>query len=237
MVNNTTNIMRDDLRAIGLLPYEEPYTEMALFTHIGAGGGEQVSEALMNQTGNDAIVDWVFIELMSGNNHEEPVATCSALIQRDGDIVNQNGESTLHFYNMPLGQYYVRLRHRNHLAIETAVPYTFTTSNTPFVDFSNEFTPVRGIAPRIYVEDKLSLWSGDLNSDNLTIFQGPNNDVFHMFLEIILDEGNQSNLPNFISGGYTTKDFNMDGTVIFQGPNNDRASLLWNTVLNHRMPY
>ena len=78
-----------------------------------------------------------------------------------------------------------------------------------------------------------ALWSGDLNSDGRTIYQGPQNDVFDMFLEVILDTLNQSFLTNYISTGYTDNDFNLDGTVIFQGPNNDRSTLLFNTTLKH----
>ncbi len=234
LVNNgTTGLMRDDLRTKGLIPTEEPYSEMEGFTHIGTGGGETVSPELLAQTGNDAIVDWVFLEIKDGNNYDKVLVTCSALLQRDGDIVTAEGEPIISFYNLAHGDYYIKLRHRNHLGAETAYPYTFTTNNIPFIDFSNGFTPVRGNTPRVEIDEKLASWSGDLNGDDLTVFQGPNNDVFYMFLQILLDEQNEDHLSNFISSGYTTRDFNMDGTVIFQGPNNDKSILLWNTVYNH----
>ena len=231
--NAGDGLMRDDLRVLGIIPTTEPYTDLAGFTHVGAGGGETVSQELLDQTGPDAIVDWVFLELMDAENFEQVLVTCSGLIQRDGDIVTNEGNPLIGFYNIPHGDYYIRVRHRNHLGLETLFPYTCTANNIPFIDFTYDFTPVRGNTPRVLVEDDIAMWAGDLNGDNNTIFQGPNNDIFYMFLHILLDESNESNLSNFISGGYTEKDFNMDGKVIFQGPGNDRSILLWNTVFNH----
>ena len=231
--NNNEAIMRDDLRRLDLLPLEEPYSDFKEYTHVGQGGGEIVDPSLFQQTGDKAIVDWVFIELMNADNFEEVIATKSALIQRDGNVVNVDGNPIISFFDVPNGEYYVKLRHRNHLPLETLYPYTFTPSNIPFIDFTDEFLPLRGNTTRVVVNDQLAAWSGDLNGDNLTVFQGPNNDIFQMFLEILLDELNQNTLSNFISAGYTNRDFNMDGTVIFQGPNNDRSVLLWNTIFNH----
>ena len=54
------------------------------------------------------------------------------------------------------------------------------------------------------------MWSGDLNQDEKTIYQGPQNDIFAMFLEVILNDLYQSYLTNFISRGYTVNDFNLD---------------------------
>ncbi len=227
-----TGLMRDDLRLLGYIPTTEPYSELEDFVHVG-GGGEMVSDALLAQTGNDAIVDWVFVELRSADNLEEVVATCSALIQRDGDVVSAIGEDILYFYNVPNDDYYIKLRHRNHVGIETHFPYTFTTNHIPEIDFSYDFLATRGYSSRVMTEDKISLWSGDLSGDGKVIFQGPDNDVFFMFIKILLDDHNESQLANFISKDYTSSDFNMDGQVIFQGPKNDRSMLLWNTIFKH----
>jgi len=78
------SLMRDDLRALDLIPTTEPYTELPGFTHVGSGGGETLSETLLAQTGPDAIVDWVFLELKDTTNFEKVILTSAALIQRDG---------------------------------------------------------------------------------------------------------------------------------------------------------
>ena len=60
--------MQDQLRIAGLLPTTEPYTAMG-YDHVG-GGGEQTSPAVLATTGNNAIVDWVLLELRSaGDRH------------------------------------------------------------------------------------------------------------------------------------------------------------------------
>jgi len=155
------------------------------------------------------------------------------LIQCDGDVVTVKGDTIIQFTNTRVGDYFVALRHRNHLGMITLNTESFTPSTIPFVDFTFAFTPVVGANPSIKVDNLESLWSGDLNSDGKVIYQGPNNDIFFMFLHVLRDERNQDFLPNFISRTYTNDDFNLDGSVIYQGPNNDRATLLFNTILKH----
>ena len=157
--NNNEAIMRDDLRRLDLLPLEEPYSDFKEYTHVGQGGGEIVDPSLFQQTGDKAIVDWVFIELMNADNFEEVIATKSALIQRDGNVVNVDGNPIISFFDVPNGEYYVKLRHRNHLPLETLYPYTFTPSNIPFIDFTDEFLPLRGSTTRVVVNDQLAAWS------------------------------------------------------------------------------
>lgn len=230
---NEDGLMRDDLRKKGLIPLTEPYSNYHNYQHIGEGGGEKMKEDMMYETGKDACVDWVFVELCDGNDISRVVSTKSALIQKDGDVMSADGDTLLRFENIPPGNYFVALSHRNHLKTVSLYPYTFTPNTVPIVDFKNEFTPVIGIEPNVNLSGNRALWSGDLNGDNRVIYQGPQNDIFEMFLQIILDPKNDQYLTNYINTGYTNNDFNMDGTVIFQGPNNDKSTLLFNTTLKH----
>jgi hypothetical protein len=77
------------------------------------------------------------------------------------------------------------------------------------------------------------MWSGDINSNGNVIYQGPNNDVLTMFLNVLADPGNTDNLANYVSDGYYTTDINLDGRTIYQGPDNDRNFILFQTVLTH----
>ena len=108
-----------------------------------------MNAAMMNEKGKDACVDWVFIELCDGNDINTVVSTCSGIIQRDGDVMTAKGDSLILFENVPPGNYYVALNHRNHLRAVSLYPYTFTPNTVPFVDFTNEFTPVIGVEPNI----------------------------------------------------------------------------------------
>ena len=231
--NNESSLMRDDLRKKGLLPTKEPYTAMPSFDHVGAGGGEACLPELFDITSEKAIVDWVFVELKQADNPDNVVGTQSALLQREGHVIAANGDSILYFENLPPDNYYVSIRHRNHLKVETLHPYLFNEMNIPFIDFTYNFLPTIGEEAFTDSGSGNALWSGDLNQDEKTIYQGPNNDVFRMFLQVILDSLNQDYLTNFINRGYTENDFNMDGLTIYQGPNNDRSKLLFNTILKH----
>lgn len=231
--NNEANLMRDDLRKKGLLPNKEPYTAMPSFDHVGGGGGEECLPEIFDVTGEKAIVDWVFVELKATANSANVVATKSTLLQRNGQIISAEGDSILYFDNLPTESYYVALRHRNHLGVETLYPYLFNEGNIPFIDFGDVFLPTVGQEAFVKMEKGHAMWSGDLNQDEKTIFQGPNNDIFPMFLQVLLDDRNQQFLPNYISNSYTVNDFNLDGKTIYQGPNNDRSNLLFNTILKH----
>ena len=232
--NNGDGLMRDDLRRKNLLPMKEPYTEIDRFQHVASGGGEAINDiSLLAEKGANSIVDWVFVELRDANDVDNVVATKSALIQRNGDVVTVRGDTLLHFTNTRIGEYYVAIRHRNHLGIISLNTYIFLPNAVPMVDFTFNFTPVVGDHSSVEMDNLESLWSGDLNNDGKVIYQGPNNDIFYMFLHVLRDEGNQDFLPNYISRGYTNDDFNLDGTVIYQGPSNDRSRLLFNTILSH----
>ena len=138
--NTTTGLMNDNLRSLGLIPVTEPYTGMTNFTHVGGGGGESVSSTAFATTGTPAndIVDWVFVQLHNGTTGAV-IATKSALIQRDGDIVSYNSGSCVlsdyvSFGGFPAGNYYVSVRHRNHLGVRTAS--TMALSNTSVASYN-----------------------------------------------------------------------------------------------------
>jgi len=183
--------------------------------------------------GETAIVDWVFVEIKNGADRNTVVATSAGLLQRDGRVVSIEGDSVLYFDNLPPDNYYVAIRHRNHLKVETLNPYLINENHVPFIDFTERFLPVRGQEPFILEQENNALWAGDLNQDERTIYQGPQNDIFNVLLQVILDTLNQNFLPNFINRSYTVNDFNLDGVTIYQGPNNDRSNILFNTILKH----
>ncbi|MEM6316991.1 MAG: SdrD B-like domain-containing protein [Bacteroidota bacterium] len=226
-------LMRDDLRRRNLIPTREPYTELPKFQHYGSGGGETLDTTLLQVMGKSAIVDWVFIELRDELDSDKIVATSAALLQRNGNIISATGDSIIVFTNVAYGNYSIAVRHRNHIALSTLRPYVFAVNSIPSIDFRDIFTPINGNEPTIKVGNRSAQWAGDLNGDGKTVYQGPNNDPFAMFLKVVLDEKNINNLTNYITVGYNTMDFDLDGQVIYQGPNNDRAKLLINTILNH----
>lgn len=223
-------LMRDDLREKGYLPFIEPYSYLTNFEHQGSGGGEQITEDLLMISGENAIVDWVFVELRELLDNSNILETRAVLLQRDGDLMDLNGDSLIHFYHTPPGSYYFSIRHRNHLGIISPNPESFTDA-TVFVDFINN--PAGGVLSQNSFNGKNALWAGNLNNDKKIIYQGPQNDVFSLFLEVIQSPENTDYLANFIHFGYEVADLNLDGNTIYQGPNNEKISLLLHTILAH----
>lgn len=110
--------MNAALGAQSLLPNIEPYTSLG-YVHAGGGGDEEVIDpTVLSLTGNNAIVDWVLVELRSPTAPATIIASRSALLQADGDIVDIDGISPVSFY-APAGNYHVAVRHRNHLGVMT----------------------------------------------------------------------------------------------------------------------
>ena len=100
--------MRDDLRLGNSIPTTSPYSDAAtcdvsVFTAV---------DAL-------AVVDWVLIQLRDKDDITTVVKEQSALLLRNGSIVDVDGVSPVTI-SVQQGNYYLGLKHRNHLSIVTA---------------------------------------------------------------------------------------------------------------------
>ncbi len=217
--NGGTGLMDDNLRAMGVIPVQEPYTALG-YTQIG-GSGETVSPATLNITGKNAVVDWVLVELRSKVNPSVLVATRSALLQRDGDVVGVDGFSKL-LFNVPVDQYYVAVRHRNHLSVLRQG--ILTMGRTPVqVDFQLPGTPLYGSnALKKFSNGKFGLWAGNAVNDGRLMFTGSGNDRDAMLNAV------GGVLPTNVLPGYRVEDADMDGFVRYTGAGNDRDLLLIN---------
>ncbi|MBI1227650.1 MAG: hypothetical protein GC192_20620 [Bacteroidetes bacterium] len=241
-VTPTDPISRATLRDYGithqqLIPGQEPYEAIPAFTHNGPDGGGyehltgQDSIDMFAVNDNDAIVDWVFVELRSSTALDSVATTRAGLLQRDGDVVDLDG-GNLRFPLAAANTYYVSVRHRNHLGVMTNEALDLSPALQE-IDFTDPSFPVNGTYPQVQIGDKMYMWAGDLNSDGRTVYQGPGNDVLKLFTTVLYDPLNTSLLANFISQGYLVADVNLDGRAIYQGPLNDRSMLLLNTILSH----
>lgn len=212
-----TGLMRDDLRAAGLLPTTEPYSGMGL-AQFG-GGGEICAPSVWAATGPNAIVDWVRLELRAANNPATLVATRQALLQRDGDIVDVDGTSPVAFSLAP-GDYYLSVRHRNHLGCMTSTPVNMGASPAN-VDFTLPGTTVYGVEARKTNGGARLLWMGNTQMDNVLKYTGTGNDRDPILLVV-------GSSPTLAVPGYWMEDCNMDGLVRYTGASNDRDPILLN---------
>jgi len=233
---SSTGLMRDQLRTRSLIPLTEPYSEMAGFSHV-IGGGESVGMLgdFDYSGGNDDIVDWVFLEIR--DDVDAIVSTRSALLQRDGDIVDVGGNnSAVSFQGVALGEYTVLVRHRNHLGVKSAASVTMGPGTTAIYDFTTAATQaVGGDQPEIGA-GLFGMWSGDVDGNGSVRYL---NSVFPLIpsdaLGILFNPLN--NVPNATLNTYSRYDVNMDGSVrylnsVVPPAASDALYILFNTLDN-----
>jgi large repetitive protein len=240
--------MRDDLRTNNVIPLTEPYTAMGTagnsrFNRPDFTTSEQTTNAILSITGDNAIVDWVFIELRDPADNSIVMHTKSALIQRDGDIVEStDGTSALTFNNLTKTSYFISVKHRNHLGVMTNQPVSFNGSNAVF-DFTtadptmvwNSTASYEGFEQEQESNGKYALWAGNTNADNKVKYSGPNNDQGTIFNSVLNYLGNDFNNYNFNNAypGYFMGDVNMDAKVKYRAVGNDPTYIFFNIVTKY----
>ena len=230
--NGTT--MNDNLRAAGLVPFSDPYRTApysTFFTHTDNAVAEVANPGVFADLGNDNnIVDWVFLELRSASG--SLVQTRSALLQKDGDVVDVDGVNPLFFKNLDAGNFVITFRHRNHLGLSADLTNAKALSVTkPSAANNMDLTAstdaqIYGNAQAFYTNGAVKmLWAGNANSNNSSRYSGPSND--HSYLLSTELGGNGSAV---IPGVYKGGDLNMNGNVRYSGPSNDHTFLLTNVL-------
>jgi len=184
----TGGLMNDDLRAI--LSTTSPYLD-----------GLMCDSSVFTVTGSDAIVDWVLVEIRDAADRTIIIESRSALLQRDGNVVDIDGFSAVSFAS-PGGSYFVLLNHRNHLGIMSANPIAL--SGTTGVDLSADPSAVFGGTNAVQnMNGVYAAFSGDFDGNG----QVQNSDA----TEVLLLLG---------SSGYSFADMDMNGQVQITDINN-----------------
>ena len=245
--NPSLGVMTDGLRILNLIPLTEPYSYVSGANYLstvnatrGSGGGETAANIVVGSaapSGNNAIVDWVLVQL-HGTTPGNPVITQrAALLQRDGDVVDVDGVSPVNLAGNLSGTYYVSVKHRNHLGVRSASTFTLAKTSTTNSDFSdalskgflgtvttnNTMAVVSnvGVVPAVY-----GLYAGNANGvgpgSSITTQKGgpaPIND-YALVLNAAIT------LPN--TNVYLKSDFTLDGKITKTGPPavNDYARFL-----------
>ena len=139
---------------------------------------------------------------------------------RDGDIVATDGTSALTF-NIGAGNYYVAVRHRNHLGTMTAGAIVLS-GNAAAVEFDIPTTPLYGVNPVKTVGAVQVLRMGNAQVDGTLKYIGSSNDRDPILVRV------GGTTPNSTSAGYFLEDANMNGVVQYIGSGNDRDPILVN---------
>ncbi len=234
--NSVTGVMTDALRTpSNLIPLTDPYRSAPYnFTQVANAGAETALASVFTDqvSTNDNIVDWVFVELR--NSQVSPgntvLQTRSALLKRDGSIVDIDGKSPVTFNNTINGSYTVAVRHRNHLGISadpatnllalaeqksTAALLDLTTAtDAQIFGTSAAFAVVGG---------KNLLWSGNANFNTNLRWNPPSSDKDFILASPLILNGVASSVPNNV---YNVGDVNMDRRVRWNPPSSDKDYIL-----------
>ncbi|GGG03852.1 hypothetical protein GCM10011344_00230 [Dokdonia pacifica] len=180
-------LMRDDLRVANLIPLATPYTD-----------GKTIDISVLNTTGDNAVVDWVWVELRDATDNTIVIDGQSALLLRNGSVIDPDGTSPLSF-EQDEDFYHVAINHRNHLGVITANTIALSSTKTS-IDFSSDIAIANG---------------GTLALRNM------GNGIFAVYAGDATGDGNilNTDITNAIgtSGGinlYNGADVNMDGNIL-----------------------
>lgn len=221
--NSGTGLMNDVLRGLGAFPTSDPYPGLG-YVHTGSSTSGTIVPGALAVSGNDAITDWVLLELRSAVTPATVVASRSCLLQCDGDVVDTDGVSPVPFFVSP-GSYHLAVRHRNHLGAMTANPVALN-STPAVVDLTSVSTSTYGTQARKSITGTFPaevLWAGDVSFNGLINYIGPGNDRDPILVTV---GGTSPN--NVVGNAYSARDVNMDGEVRYIGSGNDRDPILVN---------
>jgi hypothetical protein len=218
-------LMSDGLRTAGLLPLSEPYTALG-HTYVGTAPGATTTAGVLAVTGNDAVVDWVVVELRTHAAPHTVVASRPALLQRDGDVVDLDGDPYVSF-PVASGLYKVAVRHRNHLGCMSAASYSLDLSPCRGPDLMQPATGTYGTNARRQMTvpgvtgNLMALWPGETTGDGVVKYSGSANDRDAVLIAV--GGGTPTNTVNNV---YDRRDVNLDGSIKYTGSNNDRDVIL-----------
>lgn len=210
----------------------QPYNASAYGTYAGT---ESVSSGFFTSTAATTdIVDWVLLELRDATTPSTIVARRAAFIREDGQVVDLNGSQEVTFNGVSPGNYYIAVKHRNHLGVRTSSTQAINSISATAYDFTtaqNQAYQNSGIATNNAMKDLGSgvfiMWAGDATIDARTNASGSGNDYSYLVNTVL-----GGNVALIISNVYHTADMNMDGAVRASGtPALNDYIFLVNTVL------
>jgi hypothetical protein len=154
-----TNAMRTNLRNAYLLPYNQPYNQSP-WNYNG-------TEALTLLPDN--MVDWVLLEVRDVNNPSLIIDRTAAILLSDGTIADIDGNANgVKFAQLTqAANYYIALKHRNHIGAMTATPIALPSSN--LYDFSDNAAQAYGNQQQTALpnSNRVGLYAADYNHDGI----------------------------------------------------------------------
>ncbi len=173
-------------------------------------------------------VDWVEVQLRTGNPAVDTVAQFAKFVTQAGQVVEEDG-TNMKVTGVAKGDYYVSVHHRNHLSVMSASTVNFSAA-TPSFDFTaslaqawDDATITTNDAMKEVESGTWAMWDGDANNDGeIQYASGGNSDKGS-----VLNEVGTSTPGNIVLSCYKKTDVNMDGEVQYaSGSNSDKGTIL-----------
>jgi hypothetical protein len=174
--------MSTALNTAGVIPLSQPYNT-APWNYAGTESVGSIPSG---------VVDWILVQLRSDTT---TVATRAAFVRSDGSVVDVDGASQVAFSGVAAGDYYVVIRHRNHLAIMSASAVPLSASSALY-DFTTNQNQAYGTSPMILVGSSYAMYAGDGNETGI-VTAADANAIFGVLN----------------TSGYNANDVNLSGIV------------------------
>jgi len=177
--NDHGNTMTALLSESGFLPLMSPYRTSALF-----------QDAVSSN-----VTDWVHVELRETNG--SVVVSQSAFVDSQGNLVSGTGEAGIVAEVSPGERLHLHVKHRNHLAVVSAVPLVFTNTVVTYDFTLSADSHLGGPAACVRVGgNRWAMIAGDANGDGR---------ITPVDLAIVSNSLGKT--------GYLSADLNLDGKV------------------------
>jgi hypothetical protein len=217
----SAGLMNDNLRQNTLIPNTSPYADSTT-----------CDVSVFSVTGDNAIVDWVWVELRTAVDNQKLVNGKSALLQRDGDVVGLDGVSNVIMEAAPTN-YYVVVNHRNHLGAMSSSALSLNNTTPTVVDFTDNVFTTYGNYARVLLDNgSLALWSGDSNAMNRIRFLGADSSITVIKDQVLGDPNNGFGSITYASLGYFNTDLDLNGASKYTGSESD-SNIVRDNVLSH----
>jgi hypothetical protein len=176
--------MRTTLTSSKLLPLSQPYN---------VSPWNIVGDIILSST-SENYVDWILVQVRSDSL--TTIYYKVGILTEDGTVLNPDG-SPFSFANLPTGEYYLVIKHRNHLAIMSSKKILIEKNKNVNYDFTDSQSKAYGVNAMAKLNDgRYAMLAGD----------GDANGVVN-----VLDFGTVAN--NILFRGYAQGDIDMNGTV------------------------
>lgn len=206
--------MKTELRNKGLIPATQPYNQ----SPWNYSGQESVANMPTNT------VDWILVEIRDNQtSNPNTVLQKAALLLADGSIVDANNPTvnSLDVSSLTANtDYYVVIKHRNHLPVMSALPINLSNSSLITYDFSDGVDKAWKDSnldnEAMKVDNGISLlWGGNANLDDKISYKG-NGDKRAVYEAVNKDSQGR------IENTYNNNDVNLDGLVRYSGNHDKR---------------